>query len=134
MLSTLPQYELNLNPAFEWVLPTINDLKTDSNGLKYYSLTGTNQSGKVATANLYRINVINDVGLFQRTLDPSTLATHLNGKATTIQQAASGQSSLVVDGLSEVAYAGTGITSVTSNIDRAKIVFSSDTTNVTSSG
>ncbi|MFM6203407.1 MAG: hypothetical protein ACKPE1_30485, partial [Dolichospermum sp.] len=33
-----------------------------------------------------------------------------------------------------VAYAGTGITSVTSNIDRAKIVFSSDTTNVTSSG
>ena len=126
--------ELNLNPAFEWVLPTVNDLKTDSNGLKYYSLTGINQSGKVETANLYRINVINDVGLFQRTLDPSTLATHLNGKATTIQQAASGQSSLVVDGLSEVAYAGTGITSVTSNIDRAKIVFSSDTTNVTSSG
>ena len=126
--------ELNLNPAFEWVLPTVNDLKTDSNGLKYYSLTGINQSGKVETANLYRINVINDVGLFQRTLDPSTLVTHLNGKATTIQQAASGQSSLVVDGLSEVAYAGTGITSVTSNIDHAKIAFGSDTTNITTSG
>jgi len=126
--------ELVISSYFNWVLPTLKDSKTDSNGLKYYSLSGTFQNGQVETANLYRINVINDVGLLKRTLDPTSLVTHLDGKATTVQKAALGQSSLVVDGLSDVAYAGKGVTSVTSNIDHAKIAFSSDTTNIISSG
>ena len=124
--------EVDLSANYNWTSPSA---ATDSNGLRYYALTGINfVTGNTETADLYRINLVVNWGIYRKTLDPASLVTHLDGTATTVQRAASGQSTLTVDGTSDVADAGAGVTTVTSAVANARITFGSDTTSITTSG
>lgn len=66
--------------------------------------------------------------------NPASLVTHLDGTATTVQQLTPGSTTRVADNISDVAYAGPGVTSLTSSAAHALLAYGPDTTTVTVTG
>ena len=68
------------------------------------------------------------------TVDPGSLLVHLDGSPTTVQRAAPGSPTLVVDGSADIAYADAGVTEVISSVDSAIVLYGADTTRVSVTG
>ena len=66
--------------------------------------------------------------------DPASLVTYLDGTITTVQRAAVSATGLSADGTSDVTYAGPGVTSLTSDVQSAVLVYGVDVSTISITG